>query len=237
MRNLQSITSKLSRALIQASHKPQARKSQIRMISNSQMLADKMKIQVPGMGDSITEGTIIEWTAQVGQAVKVDDVIALIETDKVTIDIKAQMDGVLVEHFANVDDEVEVGSDLYMIDTEGIATATATATADIPAEGSVDVGAHASPSSGEQVETTQPSKPGVRTPSIQFLGKHGWKDRLSVAGEATAPKPTAPLKPNGSVVVEGGPLPPMYGRLPFSDREIDDCGSGGASEAPYTYAQ
>ena len=92
------------------------------MISNSQMLADKMKIQVPGMGDSITEGTIIEWTAQVGQAVKVDDVIALIETDKVTIDIKAQMDGVLVEHFANVDDEVEVGSDLYMIDTEGIAS-------------------------------------------------------------------------------------------------------------------
>lgn len=37
-----------------------------------------------------------------GQAVKTDDVIALIETDKVTIDIKADMDGVITQHFGSV---------------------------------------------------------------------------------------------------------------------------------------
>ena len=44
----------------------------------------------------------MEWTAAVGQAVKTDDVIVLIETDKVTIDIKANMDGVIMQHFGSV---------------------------------------------------------------------------------------------------------------------------------------
>lgn len=48
---------------------------------------------------SITKGTIIEWKAEVGQAVKEDDVVVLIETDKVTIDIKAEFDGVITQHF------------------------------------------------------------------------------------------------------------------------------------------
>lgn len=44
----------------------------------------------------------MEWTAAVGQAVKADDVVALIETDKVTVDIKAEVDGVIVQHFGEV---------------------------------------------------------------------------------------------------------------------------------------
>jgi len=48
------------------------------------------------------QGTIVEWTVQIGQAVKEEDVVALIETDKVTVDIKAEMDGVLVEQFGEV---------------------------------------------------------------------------------------------------------------------------------------
>lgn len=59
-------------------------------------------MKVPTMGDSITEGTIVEWTAQVGQAVKEGDVVALIETDKVTVDIKAEIDGVLTEVYGEL---------------------------------------------------------------------------------------------------------------------------------------
>ena len=47
----------------------------------------------------IVQGTIVEWVVGVGQAVKADDVIALIETDKVTVDIKAEMDGVVTQQF------------------------------------------------------------------------------------------------------------------------------------------
>ena len=41
----------------------------------------------------------MEWTVSVGEAVQADDVIALVETDKVTVDIKAEADGVIVEQF------------------------------------------------------------------------------------------------------------------------------------------
>lgn len=59
-------------------------------------------MKVPTMGDSITEGTIVEWSVQKGEAVKEGDVILLVETDKVTIDIKAETDGVIVEQFGAV---------------------------------------------------------------------------------------------------------------------------------------
>lgn len=66
------------------------------------LLNEKITVKVPTMGDSITEGTIVEWAVGVGEAVKEGDVIVLVETDKVTIDIKADIDGVLVEHCGNV---------------------------------------------------------------------------------------------------------------------------------------
>lgn len=44
----------------------------------------------------------MEWTAAIGQAVKEGDVIALVETDKVTVDIKAEIDGVIVDQFGAV---------------------------------------------------------------------------------------------------------------------------------------
>ena len=63
------------------------------------LLKEKITVKVPTMGDSITEGTIVEWTVGVGEAVKEGDVVVLVETDKVTIDIKADYDGVLTNHF------------------------------------------------------------------------------------------------------------------------------------------
>ena len=60
---------------------------------------EKITVNVPSMGDSITEGTIVSWTVNVGQSVKEGDVLALVETDKVTVDIKAQMDGIITAHF------------------------------------------------------------------------------------------------------------------------------------------
>lgn len=198
----------------------------------------KIIMQVPSMGDSITEGTIVEFLP-IGTAVKVDDVVAQIETDKVTVDIKAEVDGVLVERMAEVDGEVEVGGDLYVIDTE--AEAVAASSVDEPVEGAADSGDNATAAAASEASESAAStaaastSSSVRVPSIQFLGKDGWKKRLSVAGAATTPAPTKPLKPNGSILVEGGPLPATYGRLPLSEREMDDLLLGGASEAPYGY--
>jgi len=68
----------------------------------SHLSQDKLKMRVPTMGDSITEGTIVEWSVNVGQTVKEGDVVCMIETDKVTVDIKAEVDGVILSLFGAV---------------------------------------------------------------------------------------------------------------------------------------
>ncbi len=52
--------------------------------SSAQVLKDAL-IPVPRMGDSITEGTLIKFTVEPGMAVKLDDIICVIETDKVCV--------------------------------------------------------------------------------------------------------------------------------------------------------
>ncbi|CRH02458.1 dihydrolipoyllysine-residue succinyltransferase component of 2-oxoglutarate dehydrogenase complex, putative [Plasmodium relictum] len=74
-------------------------------------------IKVPRLGDSITEGTINEWKKKVGDYVKEDETIAIIDTDKVSVDIKSKSNGVLHKVFAEVGDVVLVDSPLCEIDT------------------------------------------------------------------------------------------------------------------------
>lgn len=75
-------------------------------------------IEVPTMGDSITEGTIVDMPVAPGDYVHPDDVVLVLETDKVSVDVRASEGGALVEVFGEVDDVVEVGSNLYRIDTD-----------------------------------------------------------------------------------------------------------------------
>jgi len=80
-------------------------------------------IDVPTMGDSITEGTIVDIPVAPGDYVNVDDVVIVLETDKVSVDIRASEDGAVVEIHGEVDDVVEVGSALYRLDTDAEAPA------------------------------------------------------------------------------------------------------------------
>jgi len=82
-------------------------------------------IDVPTMGDSITEGTIVDIPVAPGDYVNVDDVVIVLETDKVSVDIRAPEDGAVVEIHGEVDDVVEVGSALYRLDTDAEAPAGA----------------------------------------------------------------------------------------------------------------
>jgi hypothetical protein len=55
---------------------------------------------VPALGESITEGSIARWMKTVGESVAIDDVIVVVETDKVTVDIKSTRSGVLTKQLA-----------------------------------------------------------------------------------------------------------------------------------------
>mmetsp|Transcript_8645 Transcript_8645/g.16482 ORF Transcript_8645/g.16482 Transcript_8645/m.16482 type:complete len:444 (+) Transcript_8645:291-1622(+) len=74
-------------------------------------------IDVPTMGDSITEGTIVDLPVAVGDFVNTDDVVVVLETDKVSVDVRAPFGGALTELLGEIDDVVEVGSPLFRIDT------------------------------------------------------------------------------------------------------------------------
>ena len=73
-----------------------------RSISATPWRLEPQIVKVPTMGDSITEGTIVVWEKKVGDAVQQGDVVALIETDKVTVDIKAEMNGVITALYGGV---------------------------------------------------------------------------------------------------------------------------------------
>jgi 2-oxoglutarate dehydrogenase E2 component (dihydrolipoamide succinyltransferase) len=70
------------------------------------------------MGDSITEGTIVDMPVAPGDYVQIDDVVVVLETDKVSVDVRASEAGALVEILGEIDDIVEVGSGLFRIDTD-----------------------------------------------------------------------------------------------------------------------
>jgi len=82
-----------------------------------------VEMVVPNMGDSISEGTIVELSFQKGDYVNMDDVVAIIETDKVSIDVRATSAGVVEDYHCAVDDTVEVGFKLVSINPDAAAPA------------------------------------------------------------------------------------------------------------------
>jgi pyruvate/2-oxoglutarate dehydrogenase complex dihydrolipoamide acyltransferase (E2) component len=82
-------------------------------------------VNVPKMGDSISEGTIVEWTKKVGDYVANDEVVLVIETDKVSVDVRTTQGGTLVEQLSSVETVVYVGAPLFKIDDKGVAGSSA----------------------------------------------------------------------------------------------------------------
>ena len=86
-------------------------------------------IEVPQMGDSITEGAVAALTKSPGDAVDADEVIAQIETDKVTIDVRAPSAGVLNAYKVGEGDTVTVGQALATFTPGGAGSAAKAAAA------------------------------------------------------------------------------------------------------------
>jgi len=85
------------------------------------MAVDTSTIQVvmPAMGDSVAEGTILEWRKHEGDVVEVDETIVEISTDKVDAEVPAPVGGTVIKIFAAEGDTVEVGAPLAEILVSG----------------------------------------------------------------------------------------------------------------------
>jgi len=72
-------------------------------------------VQMPALGESVTEGTVTRWLKSVGETVEVDEPLLEVATDKVDTEIPSPIAGVLEEILVQEDDTVEVGTDLARI--------------------------------------------------------------------------------------------------------------------------
>ncbi|KAK0517244.1 hypothetical protein JMJ35_000399 [Cladonia borealis] len=80
--------------------------------------AEKL-VKVPEMAESISEGTLKQWSKQIGDYVEQDEEIATIETDKIDVAVNAPEAGTIKEFLANEEDTVTVGQDLLKLELGG----------------------------------------------------------------------------------------------------------------------
>lgn len=161
----------------------------------------KIDIKVPAVGESITEATIGEWLKKDGEAVKKNDVLMSLETDKATVEVVAEQDGVL-KTLSPAGTVVQIGAVVGSIDSVGTATAVSS-TPDAPPpmpQAAAPSPAPAVSTGGGMAVAAENLSPAVRRvvaergidPStVTGTGKDGRLTKADVEGtQAKAPTPT-----------------------------------------------
>jgi len=93
-------------------------------------------VEVPALGESITEGTLAQWLKKPGEAVAADEPIASLETDKVSVEVPSPVAGVLTEQLVGEGDTVAVGAVIARIDQSATPGASAAPSAALAAAAS-----------------------------------------------------------------------------------------------------
>ncbi|WP_430615417.1 dihydrolipoamide acetyltransferase family protein [Flavobacterium sp. JP2137] len=88
----------------------------------------KFELKLPKMGESVAEATITNWLKNVGDTIEVDETVLEIATDKVDSEVPSEVAGTLVEILFQVDDVVQVGQTIAIIETAGGDAAPVSAT-------------------------------------------------------------------------------------------------------------
>ena len=124
----------------------------------------KFELKLPKMGESVAEATITSWLKEVGDTIEADEAVLEIATDKVDSEVPSEVEGVLVEKLFNVDDVVQVGQTIAIIETN--------ASVDSPVEAPVQksepekLSADVAPAIAEVAKTVVAAKDIVTTPVV-----------------------------------------------------------------------
>ncbi|MDP3344442.1 MAG: 2-oxoglutarate dehydrogenase complex dihydrolipoyllysine-residue succinyltransferase, partial [Hydrogenophaga sp.] len=158
-----------------------------------------IEIKAPTFPESVADGTVATWHKKPGEAVKRDELIVDIETDKVVIEVLAEADGVLAEIIKNEGDTV-LSNELLGKLSEGGAAAAAPAAA--PAAAAAPAQAAAPAAAGDDAILSPAARKlaeenGIDPNSIAGTGKGGrvTKEDVVAAVEAKKNAPAAAAKP------------------------------------------
>ncbi|MBY0306163.1 MAG: 2-oxoglutarate dehydrogenase complex dihydrolipoyllysine-residue succinyltransferase [Sphingomonas sp.] len=147
------------------------------------------EVKVPVLGESITEATLGEWLKQPGDPVALDEPVASLETDKVSVEVGAPVAGVMGQHAVQVGDVVLVGAMIATIDA-GVAAAAAPVAA---APASAEPASEAAPAALSPSVRRAVLETGVDPSTVTGTGKDGRltkDDVLAAASTPAAPAPT-----------------------------------------------
>ncbi|MGY4397075.1 2-oxoglutarate dehydrogenase E2 component (dihydrolipoamide succinyltransferase) [Sphingomonas sp. UYAg733] len=151
------------------------------------------EVTVPVLGESITEATLGEWLKQPGDAVAVDEPIASLETDKVSVEVPSPVAGVMGAHAVKVGDTVQVGAMIATIDAGSGAPAQAAAPQPAVLESPAPEAAAPVLASDDSPAALSPSvrravlEHGVDPATVKGTGKDGRITKDDVIAAATTP--------------------------------------------------
>ena len=182
-----------------------------------------IEIKVPALGESVTEATVGKWLKKAGDAVKVDEPLVELETDKVSIEVPAPASGVLGEIRVEAGMTVAVGSVLGLI-KEGVAGAVSASVPSVPP---------AKPAPAPAASTAMPPAPsarkileekGIAAADVAGSGKRGQvmkDDALAAVAAAPVSRPAAVPAPRAAAAPSTTPVayaPPAMPAAPLPMR-------------------
>jgi 2-oxoglutarate dehydrogenase E2 component (dihydrolipoamide succinyltransferase) len=149
-------------------------------------------IMTPALGESVTEATVARWAKKAGDAVRKDEILVELETDKVSLEVAAPADGVLAEITAEEGATVEPGAILGKISEGAAAKANGGTKAPAPTSKPAPVPAgelqpeatpgKAAPTSAPVPDTSAPKAEPVLAPSAQRIAAENKLDPASIEG-------------------------------------------------------
>ena len=144
------------------------------------------EIRVPTLGESVSEATIAKWFKKPGDAVKADEPVLELETDKVTLEVNAPSSGVLAEIIAKDGETVAPGALLGQITAGAVGAATAA-----PAAKSAEP---AKPAPAPAAAAPAAAKPATAMPPAPSAAKVAADNSVDVSGVAGSGKRGQVLK-------------------------------------------
>jgi len=166
----------------------------------------EIEIKIPNVGESVQEAVLVEWYKKDGDTIQKDDPLFVVETDKVTLEIVAEVSGVLNIRVSE-GETVAIGTVVGIIDTEG-----APATVELSAEKA-------------SIEPELPEVRQIIPPSVRRLVAEKNLDITAVTGSGPGNRITKGdvllyLEQAQTAVQVREPVPPETLKFPVSEPEI-----------------
>lgn len=179
-------------------------------------------IMTPALGESVTEATVARWTKKAGEAVRKDEILVELETDKVSLEVAAPSDGVLSEIAAEEGATVEPGALLGRV-TEGAAAKAnggGAKPAEKPAEPKAAPAPAPEPKAAAPAPKPEPAKAkaeAVLAPSAQRIVAENQLDAGAIAGTGKDGRIT---KGDALAALEARAKAPPPAPAPTAPREV-----------------